>query len=242
MRRAFLVLTVFISLIFFTGDREGVSATGRLDNSARSWLITLEEPTGIFRRDQEVVTIPLEFRRGEARAGELAIISPGGAHIEPQVVVASQHADGSLQRVELLFPATIIPGERPVYRLVSGAGRQSAPGRSTSNLEAKLEARRIGVGRFEIATELYAVIINLGMEKTTPGIVAAWHRRTADGKMLNLVDTSPDVVEPLDLGVKNGGIGTFLASGRQQGERSGHFERVEILEPGPWRLRVRMCG
>lgn len=242
MRRAFLVLTVFISLIFFTGDREGVSATGRHDNSARSWLITLEEPTGIFRRDQEVVTIPLEFRQGEARAGELAIISPGGAHIEPQVVVASQHADGSLQRVELLFPATIIPGERPVYRLVSGAGSQSAPGRSTSNLETKLEARRIGVGRFEIATELYAVIINLGLEKTVPGIVAAWHKRTAAGKMLNLVDTSPDVVEPLDLGVKNGGIGTFLASGRQQGERSGHFERVEILEPGPWRLRVRMSG
>ena len=213
----------------------------RQAENLRSWSITLEEPTGIYRRDREIVSLRYAFGPGEARKGELRIITPDGQVIRPQVQVATTHADGSIRLAEILFPATLIPGERPVFQLVSGLTSKESV---APNVAPELSARAIGVGRYEIANSHYAVIINLGREGTEPAIVAAWHKQTGERKMLNLIDTSPDVEEHLAHGVRSAGIGTFALprSGNEQLQRSGHFDQVEIVEPGPYRLRVRMKG
>ena len=217
----------------------GAEVDRSAEMTARQWTITLEEPTGIYRRDDEIVSIVKDFAAGEAKVGQMVILTPDGRELTPQVAGLSRHEDGSIKQVELLFPASIIPGERPVYRLISRSPRRLPIDVVT---EPTLRGRAIGVGRYEISTSLYAVIINLGLENTEPGIISAWHKRTGEGRMLNLIDTSPDVVETLEFGVRNAGLGTFISSTGQENGVTGNsrIEKVEIIEPGPYRLRIRM--
>ncbi len=210
--------------------------TRSAQTSAKSWRITLEEPTGIYRRDNEVVTVKLNFAAGEARAEQLRVVSPEGREILSQIVVGERHSDGSIKSAELLFPATLIPGKRPEFRLVTTngePGRQPPEGGTTN-----VTVRRVGVGRMELANDRFGVLINLGLEKTEPALVAAFNKSAGEQRMLNLIDTSPDVAEELAFGQKSAGFGTFLAAA----QRSGAFEQVEILEAGPLRGRVRLSG
>lgn len=225
------VIFVAMSLLFLGGLTSIVGA------SDRSWLITLEEPTGIYRRDHEVVTVKASFLPGEARKGGLIVMAPDGREVAPQVAIEQTHPDGTIKAAEILFPASIIPGERPVYRLIAKPA-------TASTAYPSLVARRIGVGRFEIGNEQFAVIVNLGLENTEPALVAAYHKRAGEQRMLNLIDTSPDVTEPLAYGRKSAGFGTFLASAGLGGgrKRSGAFDQIEIVENGPYRLKVRMTG
>jgi hypothetical protein len=56
----------------------------------------------------------------------------------------------------------------------------------TKPVAPALVARWIGVGRSEIGNEHYGVIINLGLENTEPGIVAAYNKHARRGAaMLN---------------------------------------------------------
>jgi beta-mannosidase len=208
------------------------SATPARTETTRAWLITLEEPTGIYRRDQEVVTVKLNFAAAEARREQLRVIAPDGHEVISQIAVEQTHTDGSIKTAELLFPATVIPGERPVYRLITDARAKPA---AVTN---KLTARRVGISRVELGNERFNVMLNLGLEATEPAIVAAFNQTASEQRALNLVDISPDVIEPLAYGKKSAGWGTFLS----QSERSGAFEQVEILEAGPLRARVRLMG
>ncbi len=200
---------------------------------AKAWTITLEEPTGIYRRDNEVVTVKLNFAAGETRAEQLRVISPEGGEVISQIAVNEKHNDGSIKSAELMFPATIVPGERPEFQLV--AGSQPPKGEATNSL---ITARRIGVGRVELANDRFGVLINLGLENTEPAIIAAFNKSAGEHRMLNLIDTSPDVAEPLSFGKQSAGFGSFLGDKR----RSGSFDQVEILESGPLRARVRLSG
>ncbi|QQS47915.1 MAG: hypothetical protein IPM66_04460 [Acidobacteriota bacterium] len=200
--------------------------------------ITLEEPTGIYRRDDEIVTMLLELAAGEARtASSLRLYSSDGRQVLTQLQAIDTHPDGSIRRAELLFPATIVPGERPVFYLVSGVTDKNG-----NRAENGLTASRLGVGRFEMANDRFGVILNLGFEKTEPAIVEAYNKSAGELRMLNLVDTSPDHNEPLEFGRRSAGIGTFLAQNGSGLPRSGVFDRIEIVESGPWRARVRLSG
>ncbi len=200
-------------------------------SQAKAWTITLEEPTGIYRRDNEVVTVRLNFAAGEARANQLRVLSPDGHEVVSQLAVSETHGDGSIKSAELLFPATLIPGERPEYQLVFS---DQPPKGGTTNLTA----RRVGVGRVELANDRFGVLVNLGLENTEPALIAAFNKSAGEYRMLNLIDTSPDVTEPLSFGKQSTGFGTFLADKL----RSGAFDQVEILESGPLRARVRLSG
>lgn len=199
----------------------------------KTWTITLEEPTGIYRRDNEVVKVRLDFVAGEARANQLRVLSPDGHEVVSQLAVNETHNDGSIKTAELLFPATIVPGERPEFRLIADASNQPPKGGTTN-----VVARRVGVGRVELANERFGVLVNLGLEKTEPALVAAFNKSAGEHRMLNLIDTSPDVTEPLSFGKQSAGFGTFLADK----VRSGAFDQVEIVEAGPLRARVRLSG
>ncbi|MBS1807343.1 MAG: beta galactosidase jelly roll domain-containing protein [Acidobacteria bacterium] len=202
---------------------------------AQSWTITLEEPTGIDRRDNEVVSVRLNFAVGEARAEALRVIAPDGRVVLSQLSAVETHAGGSLKAAELLFPASLIPGERPQYKLV--ADTQIKPSASAS----PIVVRRVGVSRVELANDRFGVLLNLGREGTEPALIAAYNKTAGEQRMLNLIDTTPEVPAVKDLpaiGKAGAGFGSFL-SGQT---RTGAFEQVEILEAGPLRARVRLTG
>ncbi|HMY74561.1 MAG TPA: beta galactosidase jelly roll domain-containing protein, partial [Blastocatellia bacterium] len=228
LRITFLIAAIAAAVF---GLSSFTSTTRSAQTSAKSWRITLEEPTGIYRRDNEVVTVKLNFAAGEARAEKLRVLSPEGREMLSQIVPGEKHSDGSIKAAELLFPATIIPGERPEFLLVS----ESVPRAAATQV---VTARRVGVGRVELANDRFGVLINLGLEKTEPALVAAFNKSAGEQRMLNLIDTSPDVTEALAFGQKSAGFGTFLAAA----QRGGAFEQVEILEAGPLRGRVRLSG
>jgi beta-mannosidase len=203
---------------------------------ARAWLITLEEPSGIYRRDYEVVTVRLQFAPGEARAEQLRVLDPTGRVILSQLAATQTHPDGSLKSAELLFQATLIPGERPQFRLVADSGLK-AP-----TVESPIVARRVGVSRVEMANERFGVLLNLGLEGTEPALAAAFNKTAGAQRMLNLIDLSPisneAAKEPPAAGKMGAGFGSFLAGQ----ERAGAFEHVEFIEAGPLRARVRLTG
>jgi beta-mannosidase len=213
-------------------------ASSYAQSNAGFRVITLEEPTGIYRRDGEVVAVKLNLAPGEARRERLRMVAPDGMEIVSQVEVTENHPDGSIKSAELLFRAAIVPGERPEYRLIE----EPPPEGGTTN--SSITARRIGVGRFEMANERFGVIVNLGFENTEPALVAAFNKSAGEQRMLNLIDTSPDVEEPLAYGKRSAGFGTYLSGAELLGAkpRSGAFDRIEIVESGPLRARIKMSG
>src|SRR6185503_13366658 len=106
IRLAALVLTI-------------LGAAGMATAQGRSWVIQLEEPTGIERRDNEVVRFVARFAAGDARAELLRVLDDQGREVPVQVVVGGAHADGSIKSAEILFPASLIPGRQPRYRLLT---------------------------------------------------------------------------------------------------------------------------
>ncbi|MEK7831076.1 MAG: hypothetical protein AAB401_08325, partial [Acidobacteriota bacterium] len=133
-------LFIFTAILTFFGSslfKLPTSFAHSKSIQSKSWPITLEEPTGIYRRDNEVVTVKLNFVAGEARAEQLRVLSPDGREVVSQVAVNEKHYDGSIKSTELMFPATIVPGERPEFRLVA----ESVPRAVASGLP--LEARSL---------------------------------------------------------------------------------------------------
>ena len=201
--------------------------------AVKEWLITLEEPTGIYRREDEVVTARLSFEPGDAWKNRLQVLAPDGRPVIFQLEIDQTNPDGSIRSAELLFPASIVPGQRPEYRLVKTTGQSAAP-----PADQEVTARRLATGRIEMANDRFGVILNLGLENTEPAIVAAFNKSAADHRMLNLIDTSPDQEQRLPYGRPGSGVGTFL----EGSERAGPFGDVRILESGPLRGRVRLTG
>ena len=71
---------------------------------AQAWTVRVEEPTGLYRRTDEVVRVPLD-RLGKNSDG-FQVMDAAGRELPWQA--------GS---GELLFPASLIPGELPGYRI-----------------------------------------------------------------------------------------------------------------------------
>ena len=209
----------------------------------RSWVIQLEEPTGIERRDNEVVGILARFAPGEARTSNLRILNEKNLELPIQVLVRESHPDGSIKIAELLFPATLIPGQLPRYRLVasSSASDKRQLQEDGGNYSTDLIARRLGTSRVELGNSRFGVIINLGNDNTTPAIIEAYNRASGEHRMLNLVETTPDVKEGLPFGVRSTGWGTAVTNVPDATRLSG-FNKVEIIESGPLRARVRLTG
>ena len=106
MKIAALVLAILSAAV--VGEAQG-----------RSWAIQLEEPTGIERRDREVVRLVARFVPGLARAAQLRVLDDANRELPLQVVVTDTHTDGSIKSAEILFPASLTPGRLPRYRLLA---------------------------------------------------------------------------------------------------------------------------
>jgi hypothetical protein len=222
---------VFLLTIFATA----ITAAAQ----GRSWILQLEEPTGIDRRDNEVVRFVATFAPGQVHAGQVRVLDDESRELPVQVVVADTHPDSSIKSTEILFPATLIPGRLSRYRLLAIplAERSRKPGERGGDYLTDIVVRRLGTSRLELGNSRFGLIINLGRDNTMPAIVEAYNRAAGEHRIVNLVETTPDIREELPFGVRSAGWGTASVAPGISG-----FTIVDVLESGPLRARVRLKG
>ena len=121
----------------------------------------MEEPTGLERRVNEVVSVPL----GAGRSG-FTVLAPDSRELPWQV------AGG-----ELLFPVSLMPGELPVYRIACCSAPQAA-------FANEMILRRIGLARVEFGNARFRAIVDL----KAGAIVEAYTLSAGPQRALNLVD------------------------------------------------------
>jgi beta-mannosidase len=189
-----------------------------------TWTIRVEEPTGLYSRTNEVVSVPFE--------------KIGGQHTAWLVVdqkdneLPSQTTDKAL-----LFPATLIPGELPEYRIA-----RASPART--NFANGILLRSIGINRVELGNRFFRILI----DKQAAAIVEVYNFSADQYRTLNLVETTPE--DPAALkddihaaeamgfkpvpGVPEGNVGWTTLEG------SGPITKVRFLETGPLRGRVAL--
>src|SRR5215468_6395461 len=72
--------------------------------AAETWSVRVEEPTGLYPRTNEVVAIP--YAKLGGKHDSWLIVDPAGKELPWQLTGDA-----------LLFPATLVPGELPEYRI-----------------------------------------------------------------------------------------------------------------------------
>ena len=169
--------------------------------AAEVWTVRVEEPTGLYRRTEEVVAVPLA--KFGHRAGWLQVLDAQGRELPSQLTAG-----------ELLFPASVVPGETPEYRV---ARREGVPPRYAG----QIVLRKIGMRRVELGNARFRMLIDTGV----PAIVEAYSLTTGPRRMLNLVETTPAEGE-------NTGWTTLGGQGAMTG--------VELVETGPLRGKLRL--
>ncbi len=193
--------------------------------AAAAWSVHVEEPTGLYPRTNEVVAVPYAKMGGRQPAWR--VVDAEGKELPWQ---ATDDA--------LLFPATLIPGELPEYRITA------APDTKT-NFVNRIHLRKIGMNRIELGNSFFRVLI----DTHTPAIVEAYNLTAGPQRVVNLVETTPE--DPASLkddihaaeamgftpiaGVPEGNVGWTSLGG------TGPITKVEFLETGPLRGQVRLA-
>ncbi len=195
----------------------------------QSWTVQVEEPTGLYRRTSEVVAIPVAKLGGNTKGFVIAN--------EQREELPWQVASG-----QLLFPASLIPGELPKYTL------WCCDARPISSFANSITLRKVGMGRVEFGNSLFRAVIDTG----SASIVEAYSLRTASPRTLNLVETTPESKEALKGDVHESAPDAATAlpapipgiDGENTGWTTlggkGEFTKVELLESGPMRGRMRL--
>jgi beta-mannosidase len=197
--------------------------------AAEVWTVRVEEPTGLYPRDRETVAVPFA-RLANHRAG-FTVTDDKGRELPWQAGAT-----------ELLFPASLIPGELPAYKIsCCSAARTDFPN--------PILLRRIGQSRVEFGNPHFRAVIDL----EAGAFVEAYNLRAAPQRILNLVETIPEGPDALQGDVHestpqakrfspppvpgvdgpNSGWTTLGGSGR--------FIGVELLESGALRGRLRLA-
>lgn len=171
--------------------------------ASQRWNVQLEEPTGIYRRYDEVVSLPLA--KLSAKLGGFQVIDPQGHEVPWQE-----------SERDLLFPASVIPGELPVYRITCCEKTGAFPN--------QIVLRRVGMRRIELGNSLFRLMIDAG----AAAVVEAYSLTAGPQRILNLVETTPDVPW------KNIGWSSL--------PEPGEFTRVDLLETGPLRGKLRLSN
>lgn len=193
---------------------------------AQTWTLTLEEPTGIHRRFNEVVRIPIATL-GAHRDG-FTIFSPNGHELPWQVA-----------RDHLLFPASVVPGELPGYTVQCCAKKTGAP------FATDLYARRIGMHRLEFGNSRFRLVVDLSI----PAITDAYSLSAAPQRIVNLVETSPESKAAVRDDIHAIGHTPIPAVPGIEGENTGWttagaqpFTDARILSSGPLEGHIRLAN
>jgi beta-mannosidase len=192
--------------------------------TAVDWIVRVEEPTGLYPRTNEVVPVPYAKIGGPQAAWR--VTDAQGNELPWQ---ATEHA--------LLFPATLIPGELPEYRITA------APDTKT-NFVNQIRLRKIGMNRVELGNRFFRVIV----DTPNAAIIEAYNLSADTYRTLNLVETTPEDAASFKddahafqamgfapvPGVPEGNVGWTSLGG------NGPMTKVEFLEAGPLRGKVRL--
>lgn len=162
------------------------------------WTLRIEEPTGLYRRTGEVVHVALA-KVGGHDAG-FTVVDPQGRELPWQVTGG-----------ELLFPASLIPGELPRYRVHCCSAE-------SKKFVSRIHYRAIGMRRIEFGNSRFRMVVDTGV----PAIIEAYSLTAGPRRVVNLVDTTPD--KP----------GWTSAGG------TAAVDRVEVISAGPLEGRVRL--
>lgn len=193
--------------------------------AGQTWTVRLEEPTGLYRRDGEVVGVPLA-RLGGHRSGFLVLDADG------------RESPWQVSGNELLFQGSVVPGDVPEYRVYCCV-EDAAP-----RFENLILARKVGMRRVEFGNSRFRAVLDTGV----PAIIEAYNLSASAHRVLNLVETSPEsarsmegdlhksswIPAPAVPGVEGENTGWTSAGG------AGPITNVEILESGPLRGRIRL--
>src|ERR1035437_9478522 len=193
------------------------------------WSVRVEEPTGLYRRVGEAIAVPLAKVGGHS-AG-FTVANAAGTELPWQV------SSG-----ELLFPVSLMPGELPVYRVAC------CDGKVVPRFTNSIVLRRIGMQRVEFGNGQFRAVIDTG----TAAFVEVYSLRSGPQRMLNLVEPTPEGPDALkgDVHETTPAAATFSPAPVEgvEGEntgwttlgRQGAFDKVELLESGPLRGRIRL--
>ncbi len=197
--------------------------------AAQVWTVRVEEPTGLYRRTDEVTSVPVA-KLGGHTAG-FTVTDPSGRELPWQVGAG-----------QLLFPVSLIPGELPEYKVACCSPKESTPFVNT------IVSKKIGLRRVEFGNAFFRAVI----DTHTGAIVEAYSLRTGPQKMLNVIETSPESAEALkgDIHEDTPQAKSIIpkpvpgVDGENNGWTSlggnGAFTNVELLETGPMRGRLRL--
>jgi len=170
-----------------------------------------------------VVHIPLE-KLGGHRDG-FTVLDPRGREVPWQA--------GS---GELLFPASLIPGELPEFQVGCCDSRKSAP------FHNQIILRKVGMNRVELGNSRFRMVI----DTSVPAIIEAYSLSCAAQRTLNYVETSPESDGALKGDIheseKTAAARQPDIAGENTGwtglDASGPMTGVELAETGPLRGRL----
>lgn len=198
----------------------GVLTMGLL-NGAQLWRVRVEEPTGIERRVDEVVSLPVA--RFGGRVQGFRVTDPQSREVPWQVTAG-----------RLLFPVSLMPGTTPEYTVACCQTQVGA-------FPNRIVARRVGMNRIEMANPHFRVVIDL----RRAALVEAYNLSAPAPQALNLVDMTPERPDPNDIhGDEKRPEGPPTpVSGENDGWTAlgkGPIDEAEILDQGPVYAHVRL--
>jgi beta-mannosidase len=190
-----------------------------------AWTVRVEEPTGLYPRTNEMVRVPLDKLGGQH--GPFVVIDARGHELPWQVGAG-----------ELLFPATLIPGELPEYRVA--VAESNEPRRFKNGILL----RKVGLNRVELGNDYFRVRIDTAV----PAIIEAYPLKADPQHALNCVETTPEdpkalkedmyektqVPPPAVPGVEGENLGWMSLGG------TGPMTEVVLAENGPLRGRLQL--
>jgi beta-mannosidase len=190
-----------------------------------AWAVRLEEPTGLYRRRDEVVRLPLS--RLPKQNGKFVVIDGSGREVPWQI------GDGFL-----MFPVSLVPGELPEFTV---ACTNDAPTRPFHN---QIHLRRLGLHRIELGNDRFRMVVDAHV----PAIVEAYSLTAGPQRMLNFVETTPENAEALHGDIHSGEASRAGEASPIQGENTGWtslggdgpMAEIDLVENGPLRGRVRL--
>jgi beta-mannosidase len=193
--------------------------------AASAWKIRIEEPTGIYRRTEELARVPLDKLPGQA--GRFVVVDATGKELPWQV------ADGFL-----MFPVTLIPGELPEYTVAAAENSPELP------LRNQIQVRRVGLHRVELGNDRFRVVIDAHI----PAIIEAYSLTTGPQRMVNLVETTPEGRAALGEDIHASEAAPVTEKDPITGQNTGWttlggtgpMTAIELVETGPLRGRVRL--
>jgi beta-mannosidase len=190
--------------------------------AGETWLVRIEEPTGLYPRTNEIVSVPYEKLGGKQQGWTVVDLS-------------ERELPWQATEAGLLFPATLIPGELPEYRV-------SRSEQTNTNFKSLIQVRNLGINRIELGNSFFRLMV----EKQTAAIVEAFNLSAETHRTVNLVETTPEDPNSLKddihaaqamgftpiAGVPEGNAGWTTVGGE------GPITKVELVETGPLRGKV----